>query len=86
MNEEIQSIEKNNTWELTSLPIGKKPIGVKWVYKTKYKHDGNVHRFKARLIAKGHKQKLGIDYFEFFAPIARLNTVCMIIALAAQKR
>ena len=35
MNEEIQSIEKNNTWELTSLPIGKKPIGVKWVYKTK---------------------------------------------------
>ena len=42
MNEEIQSIEKNNTWELTSLPVGKKPIGVKWVYKTKYKLDGNV--------------------------------------------
>ena len=82
MNEEIQSIENNNTWELTILPIGKKPIGVKWVYKTKYKLDGNVDWFKAR----GHKQKLGIDYFEFFAPIARLNTVCMIIALAAQKK
>ena len=66
MNEEIQSIEKNNTWKITNLLIGKKPIGVKWVYKTKYKLDGKVYRFKVRLIAKGCKQKLGIDYFEIF--------------------
>ena len=55
MNEEIQSIEKNNTWELTTLPIEKKPLGVKWVYKTKYKPNGNVDQFKVRLIAKGYK-------------------------------
>ena len=55
MNEEIQSIEKNNTWKITNLLIGKKPIGVKWVYKTKYKLDGKVYRFKVRLIAKGCK-------------------------------
>ena len=46
----IQSIEKNNTWELTTLSLGKKSIGVKWVYKTKYKLDGNVDWFKARLV------------------------------------
>ena len=55
MNEEIQSIEKNNTWKITNLLIGKKPIGVKWVYKTKYKLDGKVYQFKVRLIAKGCK-------------------------------
>ena len=86
MNEEIQSIEKNNTWELTSLPVGKKPIGVKWVYKTKYKPDGNIDRFKARLVAKSYKHKPSIDYSEVFAPVARLDTVRTIIALVAQKR
>ncbi|CAL8994927.1 unnamed protein product, partial [Prunus brigantina] len=81
MGEEIHAIEKNDTWELTSLPKGKKPIGVKWVYKTKYKPNGDVDRFKARLVAKGYKQKPGIDYFEVFAPVARLDTVRMVISL-----
>lgn len=72
MKEEIHSIEKNETWELTTLPIGKKPIGVKWVYKTKYKPDGKVDRYKARLAAKGYKQKPRIDYFEVFAPVSRM--------------
>ena len=63
----------------------KKNIGVKWVYKIKYKPDGNVDRFKARWVVKGYKQKPSIDYFEVFAPIARLDIVRMIIALTAQK-
>lgn len=86
MDEEIHSIEKNNTWEVTSLPKGKKPIGVKWVYKTKYKPDGQVDRLKARLVVKGYKQKPGIDYYEVFAPVARLDTIRLVIALAAQKQ
>ncbi|PNX60252.1 hypothetical protein L195_g060093, partial [Trifolium pratense] len=57
MDEEINAIEKNKTWELTELPADKKPIGMKWVYKTKYKPSGEIDRFKARLVAKGYKQK-----------------------------
>lgn len=56
MEEEIHSIEKNNTWELHTLPVGKKPIGVKWVNKTKYRPTSEVDRYKARLVVKGYKQ------------------------------
>ena len=86
MDEEIHSIEKNNTWEITSLPKGKKSIGVKWVYKTKYQPDGQVDRLKARLVVKGYKQKPGIDYYEVFAPVARLDTIRLVIALAVPKK
>ncbi|CAH9080757.1 unnamed protein product [Cuscuta europaea] len=57
MNEEIKAIEKNQTWELTNLSRGHKPIGVKWVYKKKCNAEGMVERYKARLVAKGYKQK-----------------------------
>ncbi|CAM8990990.1 unnamed protein product [Rhodiola kirilowii] len=86
MDAEIASIDKNDTWELTTLPVGKKSIGVKWVYKTKCRPDGQVDRLKARLVVKGYRQKPGIDYFEVFAPVARMDTIRMIIALAAQNR
>jgi len=84
MDEEIHAIKRTQTWELTNLPTDKRPIGVKWVYKTKYKSNGEIDRFKARLVAKGYKQKQGIDYFEVFAPVARLDTICMLISLSAQ--
>ncbi|GKV23723.1 hypothetical protein SLEP1_g33425 [Rubroshorea leprosula] len=62
MAEEIGSIERNQTWELTDLPEGHKTIGVKWIYKTKLKENGTVDKFKAHLVAKGYKQEFGIDY------------------------
>lgn len=83
MDEEIQAIEKNDTWELIKLPKGHKPIGVKWVYKTKRKANGDVERHKARLVVKGYSQRHGIDYDEVFAPVVRLETIRLIIALAA---
>jgi hypothetical protein len=86
MDEEIRAIEKNNTWELVSLPKGHKAIGVKWVYKAKKNIKGEIERYKARLVAKGYIQKAGIDYDEVFAPVARLETIRLIISLAAQHK
>ena len=85
MNNEIKSIEKNQTWTLTELPVGAKRIRVKWVYKTKYNEHGKIDKYKAHLFAKGYSQKYGVDYTEVFAPVAMMDTVRMIIALAAQK-
>lgn len=84
MNEEIAAIERNNTWELVDLPQGHKTIGVKWVYKTKLKEDGEVDKYKARLVTKGYKQEFGVDYTEVFAPVARHDTIRLVLALAAQ--
>ena len=83
MNEEIEAIERNGTWELATLPRGQKAIGVKWVYKTKKNAKGEVERYKARLVAKGYSQRPGIDYDEVFAPVARLETIRLVISLAA---
>ncbi|CAM8991569.1 unnamed protein product [Rhodiola kirilowii] len=84
MLSEIQAIERNNTWHLTYLPAGAKKIGVKWIYKTKLNEKGEVDKYKARLVAKGYAQQHGIDYNEVFAPVARWDTIRMLLALAAQ--
>ena len=86
MDEEIKAIKKNDTWELVSLPKGHKAIGVKWVYKTKQNAKGYIERHKARLVAKGYSQKAGSYYDEVFAPIARLETIRLIISMAAQNK
>ncbi|BBH01653.1 hypothetical protein Prudu_011986, partial [Prunus dulcis] len=85
MEDELQMIEKNETWELVDRPTEKPVIGVKWVYKTKLNLDGSVQKNKARLVAKGYAQKPGLDYNETYAPVARLDTIRTLIALAAKK-
>lgn len=84
MDDEMNSIHKNNTWELVPFPKGKQVIGVKWIYKVKYHADGSVEHHKARLVAKGFVQTPGVDYAETFAPVARLDTIKIILAIAAQ--
>lgn len=71
----IKAREKNNTWELTNLPKGQKSIGVKQVYKPKLNADGNVGKYKARLVVKGYKQEYGVDYKEVFATVDRHDTI-----------
>ncbi|GJU21073.1 zinc finger, CCHC-type containing protein [Tanacetum coccineum] len=83
MEIELDSINKNNTWTLTTLPTNHKAIGLKWVYKTKRDAKGEIIKYKARLVAKGYVQEQGIDFDEVFAPVARIETVRLILALAA---
>ena len=84
MDSEIAAIEMNNSWELTDLPKEHKTIGLKWVYKTKLNENGEIDKYKARLVAKGYKQEFGVDYKEVFAPIARLDTIRLVLATTAQ--
>lgn len=67
------------------MPFEKKVIGVKWIYKTKYKPNGEIQKFKARLVAKGYAQEYGIFYEEIFAPVARMETVRLMFAIATHK-
>src|SRR3954463_1530411 len=82
MNEELKSIEDNNTWSLVKLPQGKKAIDVKWVYKLKMNPKGKITRHKARLVAKGFLQKEGIDFEKVFALVARIETIRLVVGLA----
>lgn len=85
MAKEIEALEANNTWTITSLPPGKYPIGCKWVYKVKYHAYGTIEMYKARLVTKGYTQKVGLDYHETFGLVAKLVTVRCILAIAAVK-
>lgn len=85
MMAEMNSIQANKTWELSALPSGHKAIGLKWVFKVKKDPDGNIIKHKARLVAKGYAQREGVDFDEVFAPVARIETVRLLIALAAQQ-
>ncbi|CAM8905250.1 unnamed protein product [Rhodiola kirilowii] len=85
MAKELDALEKNKTWELTTLPAGHTAIGSKWIYKVKFKSDGSIERHKARLVVKGFNQKLGKDYKHTFSPVAKLPTVRIVLALATAR-
>ncbi|RVW63782.1 Retrovirus-related Pol polyprotein from transposon TNT 1-94 [Vitis vinifera] len=85
MEEEISSIRKNETWKLVPLLNSHKPIGLKWVYKLKKDTQGRIVKHKARLVAKGYVQRQGIDFDEVFTPVARLETVRLLISIAAHE-
>ncbi|MDV3181141.1 MAG: reverse transcriptase domain-containing protein [Candidatus Phytoplasma australasiaticum] len=86
MDEEIKFIERNHTWNLVELPPNGKKIGMKWIYKTKLNELEEIDKYKGRLVMKGYTQQHGIDYTEVYAPVAKMDTVRMIIAFVAQQR
>jgi hypothetical protein len=85
MNEELDQIVKNNTWELVPRPEDKNVIGSKWVFKNKMNEKGQVVRNKSRLVCKGYAQVEGQDFDETFAPVARLEAIRMFLAYSCHK-
>jgi hypothetical protein len=83
--EELALLKEAGTWELTTPPENANIVGSKWVFRAKKDAAGNVVRYKARLIAQGFSQVPGVDYFDTFAPVAKLASIRTVLALAASK-
>ena len=83
MEAKMAALEKNQTWELVQLPKGKHPVGCKWVYAVKYRFDGSLDTCKARLVANGYTQVYRVDYLYTFASMEKLNTIRVLLSLAA---
>ncbi|KAI9914475.1 hypothetical protein PsorP6_007393 [Peronosclerospora sorghi] len=82
---EIRSHFRNHTWDTIHRPDDVRLIGNKWVFDVKRDADGNIVRYKARLIAQGFRQVYGIDYWETYSPISSLNSVRAFLALRCQR-
>ena len=82
IRKEYDSLLKSETWTTTTLPPNRKALPCKWVFNIKYNSDGSVEKYKARLVIKGFKQVFGVDYDETFAPVARYESLKIVLAMA----
>jgi hypothetical protein len=85
MDEELDQIEKNDTWELVPRPKNKNVINTKWVFRNKLNEDGQVTRNKSRLVCKGYAHVEGIEFEETFSPVARMEAICLLLSYACSK-
>ncbi|GMF36076.1 unnamed protein product [Phytophthora fragariaefolia] len=77
------ALKKNGTWKLVPRRKGMKVLGNRWIFRVKYLPNGEIERFKARLVVKGFMQVYGVDYLEVYSPVVRLETLRMLLTLAA---
>jgi len=85
IEEELKSVIENHTWKLVELPKGRTPVKCRWTFRVKRGAGGEVIKYKARLVAKGFTQRYGIDYLETYAPVVKLTSLRIILALAAAR-
>ena len=85
MQSEMDSLHKNETWTLVTLPKGKHALPCKWVYKMKITPGDEKPKYKARLVAKGFKQQQGIDFEQIFSPIVKMTSLRCVLALATKE-
>ena len=81
MIEEIDALEKNEAWDLVELPVGRKFVGSKWLFKKKLNAKGKAEKYKSHLVEKGYSQVEVIDLSEIFSPIAKLNSIIFILTI-----
>lgn len=82
---EIDALEERGTWTVVTLPAGKKALGCKWVFTIKYRADGTIERYKARLVVVGNNQTEGVDYEETFAPVCKMVSVRNFLQVAVSR-
>ncbi|KAK0593854.1 hypothetical protein LWI29_019494 [Acer saccharum] len=82
MQEELNQFERNEVWTLVPRPKTTNVIGTKWIFRNKSDEDGNIVRNKARLVAQGYSQIEGIDFEETFAPVARLESIRLLLSIS----
>ena len=82
MDEEMDSLDKNEAWNLVQLPVGRKVVGSKWLFKKKLNAKGKVNKYKSRLVAKGYSQVEGIDFGEIFSPVEKLTSIRFLLSIA----
>lgn len=83
---EIEALKENHVWDVVLRPQNRKVIGGKWVFKAKGNAEGDVERFKARYVAQGFSQIQGLDYDKLFAPVARYDSVRLLLAISAHNK
>ena len=83
MQDEMQSLHENHTYELVKLPKGRRALKNKWVYRIKFEDGSSKPRYKARLVVKGFNQKKGIDFEEIFSPVVKMSSIRVVLGLAA---
>eukprot|EP00253_Pinus_taeda_P011978 PITA_11978 len=83
MVDEMESLHKNEAWDLVEFPVGRKPNGSKWVFKKKTNAEGKVEKHKARLVAKGYSLVPGIDFGDIFSLVAKVTSIRLLLSVAA---
>lgn len=85
IQDELKSLEAFNTFEVVDQPPRKKPVGCKYVFKTKFKPNGDIEKCKVRLVAQGFLQQGGVNYYEVFAPVVDSTSISLLLAISNQE-